>query len=222
MFVLMIIIVIISNVFSIFLFHIDAKNNGQNQTEKAGKWYLAKSAWIYAGIMSVLTIEITILFQIIYVDNSFLFSLKRLLLLGLLWPIAYIDFKTYRIPNLFIASGLLIRVALLILEVIFERSGLLSTIVSEGIASLALVIAAFLCTLLIKNSIGFGDIKLFIIMGLYLGLGGIWSAVFMALLVSFLISVVLLLTKKKTRKDTIPFGPSIVIGTYLSVFLTGM
>lgn len=222
MFALMIIIVVISNAFSIFLFYEDTKRAKRNQDEKVHTRYLTKSAWIYAGVMSLLTVVMAVLLQKIYVDNSFLFSLKRLLLLGVLWPVAYIDFKTYRIPNLFIVSGLLIRAVLLIFEVIFEREVFVSTIISEGIASLALVIAALLCTLLIKNSIGFGDIKLFMVMGLYLGLSGIWSSIFMALLMSFIISVVLLLTRKKTRKDMIPFGPPIVIGTYLSVFLTGM
>ena len=116
----------------------------------------------------------------------------------------------------------MIRMIVLVFEMVFERELLASTVISEVIASLALAAAAFLCTLLLKNSIGFGDIKLFIVMGLYLGLNGIWGAVFMALLVSFAVSVVLLLTRKKTRKDMIPFGPAIVIGTYLSVFLTGM
>ena len=74
----------------------------------------------------------------------------------------------------------------------------------------------------IKNGIGFGDMKLFIVMGLMLGLDGIWGAVFLALIVSFLIAAFALITKKKTRKDAIPFGPALVIGTYLSICLSGM
>lgn len=222
MFILMITIVILSNVISLVLFNIDVKRNSADAKTQSGIWYLTKSAWIYSGIMFALTIVMAVWMQTVYIDNSFLFSLKRLLLLGILWPVAYIDLKTYRIPNLFIVSGLVIRVLLLVFELLFEREDLVTTVIAEGVAALALVIAALLCTLLIKNSVGFGDMKLFVIMGLYLGLGGIWSAIFVALLVSFVLSVFLLLTKKKTRKDMIPFGPSIVIGTYLSVFLTGM
>jgi leader peptidase (prepilin peptidase)/N-methyltransferase len=58
-------------------------------------------------------------------------------------------------------------------------------------------------------------------MGLMLGLDGIWSAVFASLVVSFLASIVLMITKKKKRGDMIPFAPAIMVGTYLSVFLTG-
>ena len=95
-------------------------------------------------------------------------------------------------------------------------------LLSEIIAAAALFIAAVLCTLCIKNSIGYGDIKLFIVMGLLLGLTGIWSAIFLSLIVSFVVSVYFLITKKKGRKDLIPFGPALVIGTYLSVCLSGM
>ena len=64
--------------------------------------------------------------------------------------------------------------------------------------------------------------KLFIVMGLLLGLEGIWNAIFLAMFVMFVIAVVLLLSKKKTKKDSIPFGPAIAIGTYLAIISIGM
>lgn len=149
-------------------------------------------------------------------------SIKRLALLCMLWPIAYIDYKTYRIPNAFIIFGAACRVVILAFELFVESDEVWATVLSELVASGALFLAAVLCALCIKNSIGFGDMKLFIIMGFMLGMDGIWGAMFLSLVVSFVISVYLLLTKKKTRKDSIPFGPAIVIGTYLSVCLSGM
>lgn len=67
-----------------------------------------------------------------------------------------------------------------------------------------------------------GDIKLFCVMAIYLGLEGIWSAIFCSLIVSFVIAVFSLATKRVNRKDNIPFAPAILIGTYLSIFLTGI
>ena len=90
------------------------------------------------------------------------------------------------------------------------------------IAAGALLLASVLCALCLRNSIGFGDMKLFLVMGLMLSLDGIWGAVFLSLVASFFISGYLIITKKKTRKDAIPFGPAIAIGTYLSVCLSGM
>lgn len=103
-----------------------------------------------------------------------------------------------------------------------QYDGIWRRLLSEGIAAAALLLASMLCRLCAKNSIGYGDMKLFIVMGLMLGLNGIWGAVFASLVLSFLLAVFLLVTKKKSRKDVIPFAPAIVLGTFVSVFLTGM
>ena len=183
---------------------------------------LSNSTIVYCSLMFIITVAASFLFCTIYKDNGILMSLKRLALLSLLWPIAFIDYKTFRIPNTFIIFGIVCRVIILAFELIFEGQFVWMTLLSEVIAAVALLLAAGLCALCIKNSIGFGDMKLFIVMGLMLSLSGIWSAIFLSLVVSFFISAFLLITKKKTRKDAIPFGPAIVIGTYLSVCLSGM
>lgn len=183
---------------------------------------MPKGVLLYSIGMIMLTLVIAVVLQRVYRDNSFIFNMKRICLLSILWPIALIDFQSYRIPNEFIIFGLVCRGLLILPEVFMGGRSVGITILTEIIACGAIVLAAALCRFCIKNSIGAGDIKLFIVMGLLLGLDGIWGAIFMALVVSFFISIILIMTKKKTRKDTIPFGPAIVIGTYLSVFFTGM
>ncbi len=86
----------------------------------------------------------------------------------------------------------------------------------------AVIIGAFFTILLLifKNSIGMGDIKLFCLMGLYLGLSGLLNAVFFSLLVSFFVSIAVLITKKKARNDTLAFGPMIFLGTLVSIIMT--
>lgn len=73
-----------------------------------------------------------------------------------------------------------------------------------------------------QGSIGAGDIKLFVVMGLLLGLDGIWSAIFLSLVLSFITAIYFLITKRKGKKDAMAFGPALAIGTWLSIFLTGM
>jgi len=184
--------------------------------------WLTKEFLIFGILMTILSIGIAVTLSLIYTDNTFLFNIKRIALLTLLWPIALIDYKSYRIPNVFIIAGLSYSFVIFIFELIFEYYGIWFRVLSELIAAGALGLAALLCGLIIKNSIGFGDVKLFLVMGLLLSLNGIWSAIFTSLIVSFIISVALLITKKKKRNDTIPFAPAIMIGTYLSVFLIGM
>lgn len=177
---------------------------------------------VYSVVMSITAVGLSLFITAFYSTNSFLFTLKRVIMLALLWPIAYTDFRAYRIPNLFIAEGLIARAMVMLAELIWARDALLSVVLTEFAASVVLFLAAALCAAIVKNSIGGGDMKLFVVMGLLLGLQGTWGAIFLSLIISFIAAVILLITRKKNRKDAIPFGPAVAVGTYLSIFLTGM
>lgn len=187
------------------------------EEKKVNRGYL----W-YSAVMSLLAMGIAVMMCTIYKDNQFLFSLKRLCLIAIIWPAAYVDYKTYRIPNSLIGAGLTMRLVIFMLELFFYGSQAWYILLPELIASGAVFLATALCNMMVKHSIGFGDMKLFILMGLMLGSEGIWGAIFLSLVIEFIMAAVLLLMKKKGRKDVIPFGPAIVAGTYISVFLTGM
>lgn len=179
-------------------------------------------AVIYSVACMILTVLIAVFLPQVYPENGVWVNVKRLILLSVMWPVAYIDFKTLRIPNLFVVYGLVCRVVILIFEFFLDNPYIWPSFISEVIAAVALLVAAGVCALVVPDGIGFGDMKLFVVMGLMLGLDGIWGAIFLALIVSFFIAVYVLVTKKKTRKDAIPFGPALVIGTYLSICLSGM
>lgn len=218
--IILLISVIIIN---LVVFYLLTKDKGLNEIKDDGKTVVSKKfILIYSAIFIIINIAIAIFFMFMYSSNSVLFSLKRFFVLSLLWPVALIDFKTYRIPNVFILAGLSFRAILIIPELIFERTYIVGNIITELIATVAITLAAFLCSICMKNSIGYGDIKLFIVMGLLLGMNGIWGAVFMSLIVAFFVAVFVLVTRKKGRKDVVPFAPAIMIGTYISVILTGM
>lgn len=223
-FILLLITVLLCGISFYFLVRdLKVHPNGKEVSAEASyKDVFKKKMIIYSVIMIVVTIGAAVLYCIYFQDNSIFTNIKRLSLLCLIWPLAYIDYTTYRIPNAFIVLGLVWRVAIFPFELLFSTGAVWMTLLSEIIASAALFIAAILCSIFVKDSIGFGDIKLFIVMGLYLSLDGIWGAIFLSLIVSFFVSLYLLVTKKKGRKDAIPFAPAIVVGTYLSVCLTGM
>ena len=90
------------------------------------------------------------------------------------------------------------------------------------VAAAVVFVICILCKCLIKNGIGMGDIKLFMVMGLLQGISGMSGAIFMSMIVAFFGSVGMLIFKKKTRKDNISFGPFILIGTTISMFLAGV
>ncbi|MFQ9516011.1 MAG: prepilin peptidase [Eubacterium sp.] len=177
---------------------------------------------IYLSVMIVSCMAISGLLIIIYKDNSIIFNIKRIILICLLWIAAYYDYKYMRIPNRLILIGVVWRIIIFIFELVFERNNLFTTVKSEILAAGILVVASIICMIIIKNSIGMGDVKLFTIMGLFQGINGITYSVFLSLLVSFFVALFLLAKKKKGRKDAIPFAPCILVGTMISVFLIGM
>lgn len=216
-----ILLVLVLNIVAVALLFKDVKKNAELYPD----WKEAKppkSVWIYVAIVASLSVAMTVFVSLFYEDNTWTFTLKRMLLLALLGLIGYIDFKTYRIPNIYILAGLVTRVVFLVIELICREPAVWYDMLMDVIVAVIILVIALVCTIFVKNGIGFGDMKLMCIMALFLGRQGIWGAMFLSLLVSFVISIYLLLSKKKNRKDAIPFGPAIVAGTYLSVFLTGM
>lgn len=84
------------------------------------------------------------------------------------------------------------------------------------------IIAAFFFILLIVFSrgrgLGFGDVKLVFLMGIFLGSPGIIYALYFAFLTGALVGVMLILQGKKRFGQTIPFAPFLITGTILAYF----
>ncbi len=180
-----------------------------------------KAALIYSVVMGLVMISMSIWFSLMGIDVFVI--LKTMSLLSVMWPIAFTDFKWYVIPNKFILFGLICRAVIIPIEFVFcsfEQCKV--QILSELIASAIVVVPMLLFWFVSKNAIGAGDIKLFLLMGLFLGLADIWNAVFLSLIVAFFVSLFFLITKKKGRKDSVPMGPSIAIGTFLSIIMMGI
>lgn len=177
---------------------------------------------VYSIITTLSLIVIVLMLQLFYKDNALYINIRLVALLSIMMPIAYIDFRELRIPNEYIIIGIMYWVLSVFIELLYGSQFIVANLLSALIAAAILFLASALCKVCIKGSIGAGDIKLFLVMGLLLGLDGIWSAIFLSLIISFIMAVFFLITKKKGRKDAIPFGPALAIGTWLSIFLTGM
>ncbi len=78
----------------------------------------------------------------------------------------------------------------------------------------------FLIIVLISQGrwMGAGDIKIGVLMGLILGTSNLLAALFLAFLSGAVISIILLIIKKKTLKSEIPFGPFLVGATFIAIF----
>lgn len=76
----------------------------------------------------------------------------------------------------------------------------------------------YLIALLSKGGMGGGDIKLYFVIGIVLGVKGVLLSFFLATIVGTLFSLLGMMVRKLHRKSAIPFGPFISIGAILSYF----
>ena len=119
-----------------------------------------------------------------------------------LYGLSLSDFKSYEIPDGFIVFGI---VWWLIFG--FNVQGLIAGVV---IAGSVLLLSLIMDKVLKKESMGGGDIKLFFVVGLYLGLYGSLFNLILACVFGLLLVVVL-------KQNKIPFGPAIAMATYISL-----
>ena len=69
-----------------------------------------------------------------------------------------------------------------------------------------------------KPALGQGDIILIGMIGAYWGLKIVIITCYLSFLVGGVIALFLLLTKRKSKQDHIPFAPAIIIASYLAIF----
>ena len=85
----------------------------------------------------------------------------------------------------------------------------------------ALIAAAFFATIFFVSKgkwLGFGDVKLAFLMGLFLGWPGILVALFVTFILGGIMGLGLIATGKKNMKSQVPFGPVLVVGTFAALF----
>lgn len=103
------------------------------------------------------------------------------------------------------------------------------TLVSAGIMQLGDFINTLIITLAVVGfflglwfitqgkGFGLGDVKLAVPLGLLLGWPDMLVAVMLAFIVGAVVGIILVLAQKKALKQTVPFGPFLIIGTFLSL-----
>lgn len=189
--------------------------------------YTGNEAWVlrapgmtvYAVFMFVLNAGMAV-FRPWYYGLSALPILNYLLIAEVLWICAWTDLKAFRIPNRVLLAGFLLRLVTFAVQLLTHPIGFWQVLLRCGVAAIALMVVALLCRAIAPKSIGFGDIKLLMLMGLYLGTDSVWGVMFCCMAAAFVTSVVLLIAKKVERQSELPFAPFLLAGTVLAAFLT--
>jgi leader peptidase (prepilin peptidase)/N-methyltransferase len=70
-----------------------------------------------------------------------------------------------------------------------------------------------LIVLFSRGGMGLGDVKMAGLMGFMLGFPNVFVGIFLAVVTGGIVAVVVLMLKRKNRKQAIPFGPFLSLGT---------
>ena len=137
--------------------------------------------------------------------------------MGILVPIAVIDFKYQIIPNKLLLIGLVFGVVTIALQVVKASDYVVSVLGNAFIGMIAGGGIFFLASVFVRNGIGAGDIKMFLFLGLLVAFRGIFNVLLYSMVVSAITAIILVICKKKTMKDELPLAPFTLIGVVISI-----
>ena len=168
-----------------------------------------KISWQYP----IVEIATGILFVSIFNFRSLLTTIYLLLTTCFLIVIFVYDLRHYIIPDKVIYPA----IGMVFLYRLFEiENFLLLNVILSALLAFIFFLAIFLLSR--GRWLGFGDVKLAAFMGLFLGFPNILVALFFAYLIGAIIGIGLVFARKKTLKSEVPFGPFLVIGTFIALF----
>ena len=90
-------------------------------------------------------------------------------------------------------------------------------VVNAAIGAAVGFVFLFLVALISRGGMGWGDVKFAAFMGAATGFPLIFVALFAGIVVGGIVGALLLITGKRDRKQTIPFGPFLVAGTVVAL-----
>ena len=146
--------------------------------------------------------------------------IKFIILTPMLLSVFVIDYKLQIIPNrlnlTIFEIGLIFTFLYGSSNIAISINMILGMLVGGGIFLLITLVGGLIYG---KEAMGFGDVKLMGALGLYFGMSNIIVITLLAFLIGAILSILLLVSKKRKSSEYIPFGPFIVIATFISIYV---
>lgn len=139
--------------------------------------------------------------------------LNVLVLVSCLLIIAFVDYEFQVIPD-----KLLLAMTVYAGLIFLVSSGVnLTDRINAGLAGGAFML---LIVFVSKGGMGGGDVKLAVVLGLWLGMKLLVLSLFIAFLSGGVVGSILLLLHIKKGKDAVPFGPFLAFGSVISILFS--
>lgn len=176
----------------------------------------------YILMLVTAIIYVTLLYRF-GIKDTFIANLdliKFLILTPMILSAFVIDYKLQIIPNrlnlTIFEIGLVIAFIYGVSNPAITINMLLGMLAGGGIFLLITLVGGLIYG---KEAMGFGDVKLMGALGLYFGLSNIITITLISFLVGAILSVILLATRIKKTDEYIPFGPFIVLATFVNMYV---
>lgn len=171
-------------------------------------------------VVTVLTVVVAALFiwqrWDAYVISQIV--LQIFLLIGMA-VLTVTDYKIRVVPNRFLFLMLGVWLAVIGVTAV-THAEVAMTLVLQGILGASVAAAIFgVCYLLSRRQLGGGDVKLAIVMGLYMTPPCSICSYLIGTSLCCIVSLILIMTKKLGWKDSIPMVPFLTIGMWIALFL---
>ncbi len=137
-------------------------------------------------------------------------------------PLAWIDAAAQRLPDVLTAPAYAGTAGLLLLAA--AAGGPWSALLRAVLGGLALAVAFLAVTVISRSALGLGDAKLAASLGTLLAWPGwrtLLAGTFAGFLLGAIYGIVLLVSRRATRQQRIPFGPFMIAGAFLALIAGG-
>lgn len=146
--------------------------------------------------------------------------IKYLIIAPMLVSVFIIDYKHQIIPNRLNLSlfeiGIIFAFLYGMSDIAITINLILGMLTGGGIFLFITVVGALIYG---KEAMGFGDVKLMAALGLLFGVSNIIAITMISFLIGAILSILLLVTKIRKSNEYIPFGPFIVIATFINMYI---
>jgi leader peptidase (prepilin peptidase)/N-methyltransferase len=136
--------------------------------------------------------------------------------------LSLIDLDVQRLPNKIVLPSYAVATVLLVVASVGDHDW--NALLRAAIGCVILYAFYFLLGFIKPGAMGFGDVKLSGVLGMYLGWLG-WGELAVGAFLGFLLGGVvggaLMAVRKAGRKSKIPFGPFMIVGAYIAVLVGG-
>ncbi len=151
-----------------------------------------------------------------FVDFYLLLYIPAVIVASSLLVIVFIDTRHMIIPDSLLVVGVIGTTIYHLIRLQSIYSIVLNHL-TAGILSFFLFYVLWEITR--RKGIGFGDVKLVFLLGFITGFPSVIVGIYLSFLTGALVGLILLLSRKKTMKSPVPFGPFLIVGAVVSLLI---